>query len=71
MTKVRFTTVTEVDMDEFNERDIKEMGKSIGQAGVNDVSGVCQGASLVSVKADPVLSTIDCLDEDEEPLPTH
>ena len=69
MTKVRFTTVTEVNMDEFNPQDIADMGKSIAQAGKTDIEGVCQGATVLSVKAIAVLPEIDCLEEAEE-LPT-
>lgn len=67
MPKVQFTTVTEVEMDEYNPTDIKEMGKSISQAGQNDVSSICQSVEVVSVTAKPILEEIDCLAVDDIP----
>ena len=66
MPKVHFTTVTEVEMDEYNPLDIAEMGKTIAQAGKTDIEGVCQFATVLSVKAMPMLEEIDCLKEKEE-----
>lgn len=66
MTKVQFTTVTEVEMDDYNPSDIIEMGKSIAQAGKSDIEGICQSSNVVSVKALPIPDEIDCL-EDNKP----
>ena len=65
MTRVKFTTVTEVEMDEFNPSDIAEMGKSIGAAGKLDIEGITLNSTVVSVKAMPILEEIDCLEEVE------
>ena len=66
MTKVLFTTVTEVTMDEFNQEDIIEMGTSISIGGKKDIEGICQSANVLSIKAQPVLDEIDCMVEKDE-----
>lgn len=66
MTTVRFTTVTEVLMDEFSVADITDMGRSIALAGKRDVEGICQSSNVISVKAVPVMDEIDCLFKDTE-----
>lgn len=71
MTKVRFTTVTEVLMDEFSQVDIIEMGNNIGSAGKNDIEGVCQGVEVLSIKAMPVIEEIDCLAVEEKETATN
>ena len=69
MTTVRFTTVTEVVMDEFNQEDIIEMGTSISIGGKKDIEGICQSSKVLSIKALPVLDEINCMVEKEE-VPT-
>ena len=65
MTKVRFTIVHEVEMDEYNQEDIIDMGTSISIGGKKDIEGICQSSRIMSIKALPVLPEIDCMVEKE------
>jgi len=63
---VEITTVTRIEMDEFNKDSIKDAGTNIANGGINDVGGIYQDVKLLSVKAMPIMDEIDCLEEDPQ-----
>jgi len=61
MPKVKFTTVHEIEMDENNEQDIREIASQISKGALANVEDIVQGITVKSLKAEFV-QEIDCLE---------
>lgn len=61
MPKVSITVVHQVEMDEHNELDIKEIANQLAKGATTNVDGIVQEVKTISIKAEFVQS-IDCME---------
>ena len=65
MPKVSITVVHQVEMDEHNEQDIKEIANQLARGAITNVESIVQEVKTTSIKAE-FIQLIDCME-----LPTE
>ena len=69
MPKVIFTVQHEVEMDELNEADMRDMGWQLANGAKSNIESVVQSVKVVAVKALPIVEELDFTKESLPTLP--